>query len=909
MATNSDETLNTITNDQYGMLEAFQEFTASYFPTVTPDNIKIGLFGYLNEITAHVAKAGTFQRILMYNEGYLNTASLPSTIYSAAIDEDIDPNSAVPAKATLVLSMSLTDLNSLLKSKDTSYIILNRETVVFTMDDVEFRLPYSVIIRKSNLSYSALYRSVDVVVDNDTTLTKENQIHDNFSVYSTSPFIPVKTVYDSTTEEDVISFRVDVYQYSIASIEETVYTSSLENRLIYSIDYTNELMGFTVRYKKPSASEYEVLETYQNKYLISTTSDYCYYKYLSDTSYQIFFDMSSSSFRPEVNSSVRINTYTTQGASGNITYTTFPQFSDSSEVINFDVGCSIYVQPHEGKDKPSLSELKTMVFKERQKVYHRSSEQDLNDYFSTISETSFGDGSKIVFVKTRDDVLAREWTGYGMLMDENTNPFPTNTLDIKMTADRYYISCATPLVLTSDTSASSSSVNKPYLVPYDDSSAGSIPALQEYINDVDKFIYFSPYSIYITDTNNVFSAVYFDENINETVALAYERIESGSSSTPVINYISEYRNPAVSDIIQITVPVTADNPSSYRFILFMYTNDTTASYWMELSLDTATTSFIGELSIGKIIKSGKILINGNSDYPIYSVSSATVTSLDSIYLAGDVKFSIFALEKTDSANGIEANFTSYDETYQFGNYATFDGWRVKAKIVGYDKMRIFEDMGSVVRSDVTSSRYTSDSEVSASNFWIKSVPVAGANVLFSTERYNYFITQLRKYTDQLADTVKYLTNNTSFNTRFYNTYGPSLLWSVSRTNVSLSLEVEREDGYDDTVDTNIRELCKDFIQNINTLMDTSKALNNRVSLSNLSTKIEQAIPSIDSCNILSVNEIFTRKIERLESSTGSLESSGYAIDDVPEYLTIDLRRNPSNLTEVDKINVSINYIT
>jgi hypothetical protein len=887
-----DKTLNTIKNDQYGMLEAFQEFTKNYF-AITPDNTKTGLFGYINEIAAHVAKAGTFHRVQLYNEFSLNTASLPSTIYSAAADEDIDPNSASPARATIVLSFAISDLEGMLSDNSLSYVLFDRNNIKFTMDNLEFRLPYSLAIRKVNSGFSAIYLSTDLAIDNETTLKEEFCIHSSFEEYQTNPFIPAKTFMEN--DKQYLSLRFDIFQYSRQVNEETIYSTSLENRILYAIDYDDQIMSFRVLYKSASMTSFELLETFQNKYLVNENSDYCYYKYITDGTYQIYFDMSSSSFRPEINSSLNIESYTTKGTEGNITFNANPVFSDSTGNISFETTCVIYTQPHNGKDKPNLKELKKEIFKKRQKIYHKSSESDLNDYFSEISASVFGDGSKMIFVKTRDDLLLREWTGYSVIMDENKNPFPTNTLDILMPYNMTHIDSTTPLVLVSTDDIS-------FLIPYDENS--SLPALQDYITNVDKFIYFSPFSIYI-DPSASMKAIYYNENLDEDYALAYESISSGSTSTPSIVSMNVYRNPSISEIAQLKLPVTAGDTNLFKFIIFFYTYDNLPAYWMQLVINDDGSAFIGEISVGNIFSGEKIKIENNNDFPIYSVSGSILTSASELYFSDSIQISIFALEEVDEANGITANFSNYAETINFDSFG-FSGWRVKAKISPYENLSLFKNMGSILRSDV----YLNDTLTSYPNtYWIKKSPVAGANILFSTDRYDYFISQYKRYITQLEDTVPYLTNNTSLNSKFYNTYGPSYFWNTPRTNISICIEVDREDGYDEEVDTNIKNLCKEFVLNINNLIDNKQALNNRIAMTRLSTNIENSVSSIESCTITSICEITMKRIEKIDISADSTESSGYGLTDVPEFLTIDMRRSPSNLTNVAEINVITNYLS
>ena len=890
----NDEIINNLSSDQYGMLEAFSSFTEDYFST-TPDGSKLGLFGYLNECAAHLSKAGMFHRNMLVGEYCLNSASLPSSIYGAAIDEGVETSTAVPASATVMLDIPESELSEAITASGAGFIKLDRSTFTVTMDDVKFLLPYSVIIKKDNLSLTAFYLVTDFTDESGNTYDAEYDISEEFADAKSAPFCPVKTYVESDVA--YVSIRLKLFQYAAAEASETIYSSKLEGRVIFPINFSGQLMGFKVLYKELPTSEYEALPAFQNKSLVVDTAKYCFYKIVDTQNYQIFFSSNSSDFRLTLNAELLITTFTTLGTGGNFTFSSQPSFSD--ENLSFSMTGWIYTQPSGGKDRPSLLELKRAVFSERNKVSHKSSETDLNEYFSKISASLFGDGSKVSFIKSRDDILYREYTAFTMIMDSNGNPFPTNTGNVRILGTSSFIDSTMPIVYDS--------VTDTYQVYTE--IAGIPNTVEEYLTDTDKFVYFSPYSISIEVglTGSVVTprAVYYNENIDSTFIMNYETLISGTTDVPVVNYISAKRNACLTSVIQIQMSVTTDMPESYKFLLFFYSASSgEALYWTELKYDSTNAVFLTELSAVGLdtagvlrFSEGKMIMEvNNTTYPVYI--AGTQTQVTSYGVDDKAEFSVFTLEVVNVASGVTENFSDFSETSVFASDSAslYNGWRVKAKLVS-DDFKFFTNMGSIVRSDVVASETYNT---------IKSVPLAGANILFDSTRFSFFMSQLEKYNDELLSAIDTLTNNTSLNTKFYNTYGASDDWSVSRTNLSISLEIEREDGYDATVDASIRSICKEFVLSINTSVENNQAISNRVSLSNLSTRIEKEIPSISSCNVVYVNEIFARRIQKLASTNDAV--SDLLETKTPEYLTLDMRRNPYNLTDVEMLNVKTTYL-
>jgi hypothetical protein len=210
---------------------------------------------------------------------------------------------------------------------------------------------------------------------------------------------------------------------------------------------------------------------------------------------------------------------------------------------------------------------------------------------------------------------------------------------------------------------------------------------------------------------------------------------------------------------------------------------------------------------------------------------------------------------------------------------------------------------------------------------IDSLPIVGANLLYSNDRYDYFMSQLFKYMEIVRELGMDLANSSRLSFKFYNTYGPSKQFSVYekanatseippdakpivRTNLSLTLEIDREDGFDIDIDHKIKDICREFINEINNSITNKTALNSSISFSNLTTRIEKEIPSISSCNLTKLNDIpFPRKIFRHDDEYTSGKVNNYRNWITPEIIALDLRRKPSDMSNIEELNVETIYIS
>lgn len=928
MAQSPDENvINTLTTDQYGLLAAFDEFTGTYFDN-KPDNNKLGLFGYINEIMSHTAKGHMFHRNMLYGELALNTAMLPSTIYNTAIDEGVDIPQAFPAWAKVIIDVKLSDVEKKLDESTGDYIVLDRNDFVVMLEDDEFRLPYSIILRRDSLSITAFYAGVSFMDSHGNTIDKEYDISSKFSKFISNPFIPLKVYIDEEEREKYISMRIDVYNYYIEEIENTIYADKLDGSLLFPVKHDNSLFEFFVQYKETEDSDWEIIPKFASNYSVDDEARYCFYKIVDDENYETYFSPNSRSFRLAINSTVKNLTYTTKGAACNYTFTGIPQASDPESGLEFKA--AIYSSPMGGKDKPNLLEYKKQIFNSRRNVAYKASEDDLNTYVADLSKENFGDGSRVLFIKAQDDIITRMFLAYNMIMDQNKNPFPTNTADVDVGTTRF-IDSTMPIVYGDDGNYYLYNV----YISERDNSIGLPELIQNYLKDENKFIYFTPFSVNIVASSSDTTVEFYNENINNTYSISYTKLASGSTDVPVINSVGTYRNSALNNVVETRMNVLSDDPESYKFIICFIPKDTdTVEYMAELKYDNANDVFVNKISaeISASSKSrfidGRMVIGSNPAIGIDGLTpvNAVEDSEHNYSVANVYRCVIYTLEKIDDKSVMPDNKGTFDYMFsdmmqQLDHPEAYNDYRVKASAETDEDFVFFEPLNDILVSEYKYEDYNGDVKCI-----IDSLPIVGANLLYSNDRYDYFMTQLFKYMEIVKELGMDLANSSRLSFKFYNTYGPSQQFSVyqkssatteekptaipiKRTNLSLTLEIDREDGFDIDVDHKIKDICREFINEVNNSITNKTALNSCISFSNLTTRIEKEIPSITSCNLTELNGIeFPRKVFRHndEYTSGKINYMNWI---TPEIIALDLRRKPSDMSNIEELNVETIYIS
>jgi hypothetical protein len=73
------------------------------------DFLRTGLFGYATEAMANTIRDNALEKTFLYNEGFLNTAVIPSSIYNYAKMFNVKVPTAKPSRATVKITIPYSD--------------------------------------------------------------------------------------------------------------------------------------------------------------------------------------------------------------------------------------------------------------------------------------------------------------------------------------------------------------------------------------------------------------------------------------------------------------------------------------------------------------------------------------------------------------------------------------------------------------------------------------------------------------------------------------------------------------------------------------------------------------------------------------------------------------------------------
>ncbi len=444
------------TASKYDIYSKLLFIASKYFDVTTEDFLKTGLFGYITESMAMIARDSSFHKSMLYNEGFLNTAVMPKSVYNWAKMFGVNVPAATPAYADIQVTIpvdslvfqtasSITDASRYGTEVTTSLadkqmMILDRGNQ-FVAGEFRFTLERSVLIYKDSESSEVI--TVKYCQTEEAT-TSLQEISNFF----------IKTYI---TNDNYISFVVRAYQYDIVRDERQIASGSFLDTKLHEFDFAGQFVGARLTYSKNGIESPIELRFSNISSPSDSDTDFAYYSLVDEDKLRVVFSSAAGDFVPASNSALIMDIYTTRGSAGNITYTgdVIYRFSEESlknipVLANFFNDTSIG-----GVDAPSLSRLKSTIINEISTRDVIVTETDLNNYFAILTSLleTINDG-KVTFVKKRDDILRRVFSAYILMrdgLDINGAPAPSN-----------YTSKVIPTnTLTADF-AVSSSISRPF---------------------------------------------------------------------------------------------------------------------------------------------------------------------------------------------------------------------------------------------------------------------------------------------------------------------------------------------------------------------------------------------------------------------------------------------------------------
>ena len=375
-----------------------EEVAPKYFNVDDISMLKIGLFGYVNDTFANAFEDSLHMQTIMSKEIFPNKAVLPDSIYAYSALADYTDFYAEGAVAPMVLVLKKDDvIKEATDNVSTGYkeLKISRYSTIYINSEIPFIFDYDIkIICRPT-------KAGDYIISAQYIMDEINPISD-----VKTPFL--KSVVLTEGSEQFIYINVNTRQLEHTVYSNIVYSNDITEILSFEVEYEGKLAGFNVYYYPNSISnERRLLKKYfTNSSLPDSTVDFCMYNFTSSNKIAISFSAHPSYFRPEFNSKLDVEVFTTLGEEGNFRYEgvdnslNLRSIDENQDLGHIESYALIMGDSKYGKNEPSLFELKQRVIREFSTRKNIITESDLQRYFEDKSENC-----DIFFCKKRDDLI------------------------------------------------------------------------------------------------------------------------------------------------------------------------------------------------------------------------------------------------------------------------------------------------------------------------------------------------------------------------------------------------------------------------------------------------------------------------------------------------------------------------
>lgn len=853
-----------------------------YFDTEEINQFNVGLLGYTTELHA-VTVEDTFNTMdTLIHEMFETRAILPSTLYTRASILGVDGYiTANPSTTTGTIHIKKDDILKYAERREDEYVFVVDNDTTIEVDNVPYMFDYDIVITAREYKGGHIFTS-------RFNMTYDNKISD-----IRHPYIRTYIIEHGRTE--YVAVTVPIRQVQKKKISELMISSDSISFPVINIHHSDMFAGMNVFYKDPSEDKYIQLE---GRLLGGTPSRNPFYFYTlrGEDHVEISFTTIDRYFKPAYNSEIYVEFYTTRGEKGNYKKYTGQNIRvigrsdhydyNNAKSVMFAVvtGSSKY-----GTNRLSLEQLRNAIVEKNATSGAYNTEDDLQLYLNNYTEI---DNSFVRFIKKRDDIISRLFSGYILVKDKKEDYFQTNTIDIHMPFDHFDVV---------EEVKGRHIIKSGGIFKYRGDSfigekiEGSVTST-DVPEGMDEFTYTNPFLI--TYSKNPSYLGYYLNSINAYLPMDFTMANNKATTQFVVNGISVKRNAIKGDdkyILSvnfkptnktISVDVEDVNIASDRVKCILTVKnsvgDDSVAYPMTLeSFDEEDQmfTFTTEIETNDSIVDSKRFSCMNP----YSMRTKIIEPDYPIPMEAEVSINI--LTKEEEVQGHKFDFIEGYEDYTLANVYT----TVSEKVAFIKPLTMIQSQ----------TKYIPVKGEHKFELLIEHMPLLGLVRAKDNEMVDMFIDEIHHIHDYLQGIIHKKTTNYSIDLKFYNTYGRSRNFTVgedeetlNRTNSDIYIQVRPTVGVDvDELFRDIRMYIKRYIEDANKNKDENINIQgyNPIYISNLIQELENEIPEMNYMIFRSLNG-YPSHIQVIENKTKDLKelTSDERRSYVPEYLTIGI---------------------
>lgn len=838
-----------------------------YFDVNDINDLNVGLLGMTTELISSGLE-DNFNTVSMYiKELFPNTATMSETIYTYASLFQISELFANPASMDIILMIKEADvLNLGTNDGNTHEFVVDCDTII-DVQGIQYMLDYDIKIRARRYLNDYIFTSV-----------YDFEYRNSLNPSTSSPYI--KNIRYSGVEGKYIGLMVKVHQVSKFKQEEVIINNTRINYPKFRIKYDDMIANFEVFYKAPHMTT-ETQLTKRLKNSVPIEQPFCYYSFKDNNEIEISFPTRDKSFKPEFNSDIRIEYYTTKGTKGN-----YPLYkgnimdivvSPQSDKYDYLSSVIMFAIPQTdsfgGTDTLEFEDLKKIVHEKFSTVNTITTENDLVQYFDNAK---YRMGSHMLFVKKRDDVFERLFTAFTLLKDRNNELIHTNTLNLELNFEDVG-------AVTGDRNA----IIKPgTIMRYRQDSIDTVEIVKFMGRNEEDFRFMNPFLINII-TEPTTSVGFYLNSVNKKFPLNYRYINDECPVQYICNNV-EIKRDALhgDDFYELTIdlintsglephPIFAKNGdwSDNLKAKCMFKDEETSNDLCYIDFRFLNYDAENGIITFKAILNTDDVLTLNNRIRVNKVKDVK-TGKESTKMIGfsDIVVDICVFYRSDKK-----------ETHKYSHLENLNDYKISNIYSSIDNPVSLVYSFDIIRTQLS---YLENSD---KKIKLRFLPLFSAYDMSDVNKFDDTVSTLRNQYTFLTSVLKLLENNYSIDMKFYNTYGHAKIFSIDdgsildRVNCSIRFDIHLLPGADEIqVLNNVRVYISEYFEKLNLSVDNS------VKISNLIQELENTFEDIDYLKFVSINE-YGSDIQVLKNilpaNTTTMDKEQLK-EYVPEYVTV-----------------------
>lgn len=794
-----------LTSDVYDIASYVDAIKAKYID-IPEDTLTMGIYGYLSEIYSNSIENSIIMSSEYSNEAVPTKAKFGRNVLCHALSYGIKSIQATPAYMNIMLCFPE---DILLRNMENNRFVMDREVPIYIGDEnnYEYHLDYDVIIHHNLLPngkyvYTAIY---------NMNIEDKNEISD-----INNPYLSSITVIN-VSGTNLVMVPVIIRQVHLSKDYKTILVDNPLETSTFSFTFTDQLAYFSIIVTEGDTTHY-LTPIYDGLTNIENT-EFCNYMYLDENTIRIKFNRDS--YQPRTNATVLLKTYTTRGSECNFSYTQDKVIKIKSENYNYSSDMWILLRPitdsQDGKDRDTVEQIHQKLPKQMLMRGSVTTITDLNNYFNFLNN----ENRRLYFLEKVHNQVERLYYSYLLLKVDN-NIVPTNTINVEISRDMF-----------SAISATDYSIQPGSMFYYDpdNGECHGVPVAtqdQKDAMDYNGFLYMNPfltlinknpffteYILNILDYSKMLNFVYVNDECEVqfiATSIKMNRFFYTERDTYTLSLTIEQNVNSDFSLINIDVDEQITDCKIHPYIV-LYKDNVPYRYIKgnPVLFDQEAYQYVFEFKFKSndiITKNNEIVIETGL-YNCYSDNEMTG------YLPSNIQAKIFIMAELDQ-------LITNDETTEIRNIIpgnnNYNLCNVYEIFSGVD---VFYDYSDLVTSYVN----LKQNEDNSFNYLIRKMPLVRYNYMNTEERISKFINILESNRRYIASSLVLLEDSFGVDFKFFNTYGPSLLYNIdnetllNKVNLSLTFEVKFVLTSDNTILDDISKDIKDYLEDINELSD------------------------------------------------------------------------------------------